>query len=223
MAGLKITGVDLKREIIQVENDGEVAVSLEGIKLVDKDSKNTFAFPKGAELNAKEKLTLYCAAGKQQEDELDKLEAQEKEVGGNVFLWRTKEGNPRKQGILNDTGETVTLMDAEDKVLDTFDAPKGTVIDDNATAVETDYSTEDSTEDSTEANNEKSGNDEKDKAEEDSKKVADEKSSDEDEEEKNEKIEKIKDSNNDTNDGENQAKTDPGFLGWCCSTRNGNS
>ena len=129
MAGLKITGVDLKREIIQVENDGEVAVSLEGIKLVDKDSKNTFAFPKGAELNAKEKLTLYCAAGKQQEDELDKLEAQEKEVGGNVFLWRTKEGNPRKQGILNDTGETVTLMDAEDKVLDTFDAPKGTVID----------------------------------------------------------------------------------------------
>ena len=138
MAGLKITGVDLKREIIQVENDGEVAVSLEGIKLVDKDSKNTFAFPKGAELNAKEKLTLYCAAGKQQEDELDKLEAQEKEVGGNVFLWRTKEGNPRKRGILNDTGETVTLMGAEDKVLDTFDAPKGTVIDDNATAVESD-------------------------------------------------------------------------------------
>ena len=130
-------------------------------------------FQKGAELNAKEKLTLYCAAGKQQEDELDKLEAQEKEVGGNVFLWRTKEGNPRKQGILNDTGETVTLMDAEDKVLDTFDAPKGTVIDDNATAVETDYSTEDSTE---ATNNEKSGNDEKDKAEEDSKKVADEKS-----------------------------------------------
>ena len=73
MAGLKITGVDLKREIIQVENGGDVAVSLEGIKLVDKDSKNTFAFPKGAELNAKEKLTLYCAAGKQQEDELDKL------------------------------------------------------------------------------------------------------------------------------------------------------
>ena len=138
MAGLKITGVDLKREIIQVENDGEVAVSLEGIKLVDKDSKNTFAFPKGAELNAKEKLTLYCAAGEQQEDELDKLEAQEKEVGGNVFLWRTKEGNPRKRGTLNDTGETVTLMGAEDKVLDTFDAPKGTVIDDNATAVESD-------------------------------------------------------------------------------------
>ena len=107
MAGLKITGVDLKREIIQVENDGEVAVSLEGIKLVDKDSKNTFAFPKGAELNAKEKLTLYCAAGEQQEDELDKLEAQEKEVGGNVFLWRTKEGNPRKRGTLNDTGELV--------------------------------------------------------------------------------------------------------------------
>ena len=80
MPGLKITGVDLKRELIQVENGGHVAVSLEGIKLVDKDSKNTFAFPKGAELNAKEKLTLYCAAGKQQEDELDKLEAQEKEV-----------------------------------------------------------------------------------------------------------------------------------------------
>ena len=212
MAGLKITGVDLKREIIQVENGGDVAVSLEGIKLVDKDSKNTFAFPKGAELNAKEKLTLYCAAGKQQEDELDKLEAQEKEVGGNVFLWRTKEGNPRKQGILNDTGETVTLMDAEDKVLDTFDAPKGTVIDDNATAVESD-----STEDSTEANNEKS--DEKDKAEEDAKKVADEKSGGEDEEVK---IEKIKDSNN-TNDGDDQTKKDPGFLGWCCSTRDGNA
>ena len=209
MAGLKITGVDLKREIIQVENGGDVAVSLEGIKLVDKDSKNTFAFPKGAELNAKEKLTLYCAAGEQQEDELDKLEAQEKEVGGNVFLWRTKEGNPRKQGILNDTGETVTLMDAEDKVLDTFDAPKGTVIDDNATAVESD-----STEDSTEANNEKS--DEKDKAEEDAKKVADEKSGGEDEEVK---IVKIKDSNN-TNDGDEK---DPGLFGWCCSTRDGNA
>ena len=209
MAGLKITGVDLKREIIQVENGGDVSVSLEGIKLVDKDSKNTFAFPKGAELNAREKLTLYCAAGKQQEDELDKLEAQEKEVGGNVFLWRTKEGNPRKQGILNDTGENVTLMDAEDKVLDTFDAPKGTVIDDNLTAVKSD---------STEADNEKSGDDEKVKAEEDSKKVADEKSGGEDEEVK---IEKIKDSNN-TTDGDDQTKKDPGFLGWCCSTRNGN-
>ena len=40
-----------------MENGGDVAVSLEGIKLVDKDSKNTFAFPKGAELNAREKLT----------------------------------------------------------------------------------------------------------------------------------------------------------------------
>ena len=102
-------------------------------------------------------------------------------------------------------------MDAEDKVLDTFDAPKGTVIDDNATAVESN-----STEDSTEANNEKS--DEKDKAEEDAKKVADEKSGGEDEEVK---IEKIKDSNN-TNDGDDQTKKDPGFLGWCCSTRDGN-
>ena len=35
------------------------------------------------------------------------------------------------------------------------------------------------------------------------------------------KIEKIKDSNN-TNDGDDQTKKDPGFLGWCCSTRDGN-
>ena len=194
MEGLKITGVDLKREIIQVENGGDVAVSLEGIKLVDKDSKNTFAFPKGAELIAKEKLTLYCAAGKQQEDELDKLEAKEKEAGGNTFLWRTKEGNPRKQGILNDTGESVTLMDADDKVLDTFDAPKGTVIDDNATEVKEDSKDEEKVE-------------KVEKVEEDSK-----------DEEKIEKIEKIKDSNN-TIDGDDQAKKDPGFLGWCCSSR----
>eukprot|EP00944_MAST-04C_sp_MAST-4C-sp1_P014390 g14390.t1 len=191
-------------------------VSLEGIKLADKDSKNIFAFPKGAELNAKEKLTLYCAAGKQQEDCLDKLEAQEKEAVGNVFLWRTKEGNPRKQGILNDTGENVTLMDAEDKVLDTFDAPKGTVIDDDATEAKEHFK---------EANNENSGDDENDKEEEGSKEVADDISTDEDEEKKDEieKIEKIKDSNN-TNDGDDQTtKKDPGFLGWCCSTRNENS
>ena len=63
------------------------------------------------------------------------------------------------------------------------------------------------------ANNENSGNDENDKAAEGSKKVADEKSGGEDVEEK---LEKIKDANN-TNDGD-----DPGFLGWCCSTRDGN-
>jgi hypothetical protein len=64
------------------------------------------------------------------------------------------------------------------------------------------------------ANNENSGNDENDKAAEGSKKVADEKSGGEDVEEK---LEKIKDANN-TNDGD-----DPGFLGWCCSTRDGNA
>ena len=73
-----------------------------------------------------------------------------------MFLWLEQKKVIEETRAVNDTGETVTLMGAEDKVLDTFDAPKGTVIDDNATAVETDYSTEDSTEDSTEANNESS-------------------------------------------------------------------
>ena len=138
MVRLKITAVDLKQEIIEVENCGDVTISLEGIKLVDKDAKNTFTFPKSAELNAREKLTLYCAAGKLQEDELEKLEAQEKEDGGNVFLWRTKEGNPRKQCVLNDTGEHIKLMDAQDKVLDTFDERvKEEISNENIDAIDT--------------------------------------------------------------------------------------
>ena len=53
MAGLKITGVDLKRELIQVENGGHVAVSLEGKNWLIKIQKTYLHFQKALNLTPK--------------------------------------------------------------------------------------------------------------------------------------------------------------------------
>ncbi len=122
--GLKIINVDLKKEIIEIKNFDSSTCNLKNFKIKDNPQlnedgdANEFKFPDTATINGFQNIKIYCAVAAQQKEQLQALKEKE-ENDKNVFLWRVGE-IVRDVGVLNDSGDTIMLLDAEGKEVSTF-------------------------------------------------------------------------------------------------------
>ena len=104
-----VEDIDLLDEMIVLRNPSTKVRNLSAWKLSDDEGKNTFTIPKGISIPQGGILHIYCCS-KGRDFNLAK---------NPHVLWTNKDGKPRMKNVLNDDGDTISLIDPDGVVVST--------------------------------------------------------------------------------------------------------